>query len=592
MRPARLAAVAALASFALQPACLQAAQYPLIGYDGFEECALGYRDLDGDGFGGADDVAHRCDPLPADMVRIGGDCADGDPESNPDAVELLPDAALKDENCDGVDGDVALAVFVAPGGSTDLACGARTDPCALSVAAAVAAGSGKSQLFLATGEHVGPLVLTSASPVRGIFGGYSADFVSRAISDFPRETRVHGAVAVDADAFALSLSGSAAWMVTDLAFLAPGTTAQAGTGEGLGSVGIQLGGGAALDLRRSDAVAGNAADGTMGSDGSSASLLARQNFMNGEPGGNGAEFATACNSTSRGLGGGGGSNSCSVAGGRAMDAGAGGHGGTMDSNCGITSDLDARPGSAGGFAAYSADGAGTAGNGGSGASSCGPTTGGGDGAVTDGVGGARSLDAVLVGQRLRAGNGGNGSVGTNGSGGGGGGGSGGCDQGTDAYGPGGGGGGAGGCAAISGGQGGKGGGSSIGIAVFEASLALEDVVIDAGAGGDGGDGGGGGFGQQGGLGAPGGDNPGTALPGHGGDGARGGHSGAGAGGNGGHSIGIFHFDATISGSAATTLGPAGAAGAGGAGNSLPGAGEPGLAGTALLDWQCASPSGC
>jgi hypothetical protein len=53
-----------------------------------------YRDTDGDGYGGSSGSIVACDPLPG-YIGSDGDCADNDPDINPDAYET----------CDGVDED-------------------------------------------------------------------------------------------------------------------------------------------------------------------------------------------------------------------------------------------------------------------------------------------------------------------------------------------------------------------------------------------------------------------------------------------------------------------------------------------------------
>ena len=588
MRIAAASVCGVLACAALHAPVARADLFPLVSQDGFEDCALAFADLDGDGFGGAGDVAHRCDPLPANYVRIGGDCNDLDEFVNPDGSDSMPNALLADENCDGVDGDAALAVFVSPDGSLDPSCGAREFPCALSAATGVAAATGKSQLFLASGDHTGPLLLGSGSPLRGIFGGYSADFRQRVADPMPRPTRVLGGDIGDVT-LALQLSGPATWTVTDVALVAPDAAGQISGGTGKGSFGIRVRAGAGLDLQRSDVVAGAGSSGAAGTAGASADPLAAVAGMGGAMGGAGVEMSVACDDSSRGLGGPGGTNSCG--GGRATNAGSGGNGGTMDTSCGGFGDFTARPGSNGTNASFSSGPTGAGGFGGSGGSTCGPTTAGGSGAISDGSGGLRATATTLGPDLVFAGNGGPGTTGENGSGGGGGGGSGGCDTGTDAWGPGGGGGGAGGCAAPLAGLGGKGGGSSIGIGAFSAFLYLEDVHIATGNGGDGGNGGAGGQGQAPGIGAFGGANPGSAMPGRGGDGGRGGHAGGGAGGNGGHSIGIFRFNSGDSGVADYSLGTPGAPGNGGPAPAAA-SGQSGIGGTAANLFTCASPGAC
>jgi hypothetical protein len=56
-----------------------------------------YRDLDGDGFGSSTVALLACSP-PRGFILSGGDCDDGDPRVNPDAVERCDDL---DNDCDG-----------------------------------------------------------------------------------------------------------------------------------------------------------------------------------------------------------------------------------------------------------------------------------------------------------------------------------------------------------------------------------------------------------------------------------------------------------------------------------------------------------
>src|SRR5687767_8526152 len=72
---------------------------------------VGYRDRDGDGFGGAALCAEE-----PDMVQADGDCDDGDAAVNPDGTDE-PDAAFVDADCDGIDGDPSRMLFVALDGS-------------------------------------------------------------------------------------------------------------------------------------------------------------------------------------------------------------------------------------------------------------------------------------------------------------------------------------------------------------------------------------------------------------------------------------------------------------------------------------------
>lgn len=139
-------------------------------------------------------------------------------------------------------------------------------------------------------------------------------------------------------------------------------------------------------------------------------------------------------------------------------------------------------------------------------------------------------------------NGQDGTDGTDGTGGGGGGGGGGSDNGLielASFGGAGGGGGAGGCGGT-GGKGGSGGGSSFAIFVLDATPKITGNIINYGNGGNGGNGGLGGKGGEAGNGGNGGakfKNGGKG--GDGGSGGKGGNGGHGGGGSGGSSFGIY-----------------------------------------------------
>ena len=573
----------------------RAQDYDLLHLDGFEACALAYPDGDGDGFGAATNVAHRCDPLAGGFVRAGGDCDDADPARHPGITELAPDDAYADENCDGVDGDVDLAIFVSPTGSALAGCGTRTNPCNLDTAIALAAPP-RTQLYLAAGVHAGPIHLSSAQPIRGIYGGYGPDFRTRSGSASPRATVVTGGeVGGGIGALAATFTGAATYEAADLAFEAPATVQRSGPGDGLSSYGVRVLAGAVLTIRHGDVRAGNGASGASGADGVSANPLTRVAAMNGIQGQFGDEITGGCDDTSRGTGGNGGTNSCAISpSSRAMQGGPGGFGGLADAECSGFPDFTATAGTFGGNAAFTTGGAGQGGPPGSGGSSCGTPGSGSLGIAVDGAPGtAASASFRLVADLVETNAGTAGTTGHNGSGGGGGGGAGGCDDTTDSYGAGGGGGGAGGCAARAAGSGGRGGGSSIGVLVSGSTFDADDILIVTGNGGDGGAGGDGGTGQQGGLGQLGGTDPGEgANGGRGGDGARGGHAGAGAGGNGGHSFGILASNATLDGPFLTTVGAAGAGGAPGTAASGAPAADAGAGGTTAAIRICAAPGGC
>jgi len=89
-----------------------------------------------------------------------------------------PGAAYEDENCDGVDGVVADAIFVW-GGSSGPGTGTRTDPYqTLAQALTALPGSGKEYILVAEGTYAENVVLEESTQ---IYGGYASDFLSRDI---------------------------------------------------------------------------------------------------------------------------------------------------------------------------------------------------------------------------------------------------------------------------------------------------------------------------------------------------------------------------------------------------------------------------
>jgi hypothetical protein len=74
-----------------------------------------YRDSDGDGYGDPADTSKGC-VAPTGYVANADDCDDKDKAIKPGAVDL-PDKNGADTNCDQVDGDLAHAIFVSPGGN-------------------------------------------------------------------------------------------------------------------------------------------------------------------------------------------------------------------------------------------------------------------------------------------------------------------------------------------------------------------------------------------------------------------------------------------------------------------------------------------
>lgn len=102
-------------------------------------------------------------------------------ECQPTSATDLPDTAGTDANCDGVDGELANAVFVSKAGD-DAHDGSLTSPMrTLQAAMARALQLGKRDVYAATGVYQESVLLTDGV---GVYGGYSADFSVRDIDAY------------------------------------------------------------------------------------------------------------------------------------------------------------------------------------------------------------------------------------------------------------------------------------------------------------------------------------------------------------------------------------------------------------------------
>jgi len=485
-----------------------------------------------------------------------------------------PDGLFIDDNCDGIDGDLNGAIFVATNGGTDSStCGLTyTDPCAtigFSIIRALQAARG--ELYVQAGDYNEVVVLVNGID---IYGGYDTNWQRDVHTDSEHRVTITGAQdsGTGGDDEFLTIRAHnlvVSTTVADVVIVGPEASGTTISGA-RSSYAIHVDD-AIIDLQRVSVVGGNGEDASSGAVGLPTSSAGASTAMRGGVGGNANEFTTSCNDSSHGNGGSAGTNSCS--GTRNPNGGRGGDGGEMDTDCDcvfgacVCGPCAATAGDGGTNAAHTFGTLGLGGNGGSGGGSCGvPTPPGRDGRIQNGSAGSGATgNGFLSGSYWFARSGGSGGVGQNGGGGGGGGGSGGCDDGIDSHGAGGGGGGAGGCAASAAGGGGVGGGGSFGIFVAGgASLTASDCTIARGVGGNGGNGGNGGHGQVGGAGRSGGLADGDSKAGSvGGDGAHGGHGGGGGGGGGGISAGIFSFQSTVVEDCVVTGGSAGVGGAGG-----------------------------
>jgi hypothetical protein len=432
-----------------------------------------------------------------------------------------PDLGFVDSNCDGIDGDKAHALFVAPNGN-DANDGSFGHPKATVPATVIAAQAAHKDVYVAAGTYDGKVsILSGAGGSVGVYGGYDPQTWARSTAN---ATTLTGAPEVLTDAVPgvvlqlLSIKASAA-----------GTSST--------SYGIRIWGEAALALSR---VTVESAPGVNGADGADASQTPPAQAPKG--------FQAAGNPKCDDFNGPFTPGAAGASGPGLLSGGAGGWW------------LDPK-----GYPYKGADGQSDPDH---------PSVGGGiggdlywpGGQGTPGLSGAAGLPgyadlnrASLLYSPMPGGDGGSGTRGAGGGGGG---------LGESVCLPGSGGG-AGGRPGA-GGKGGKGGGGSIGILAGQGAhlLVLDGSVIHTADGGRGGDGG---LGQPGGAGGEGGDPapdiydngqwPGTS----GGNGGKGGGGGQGGGGAGGASVGVLALDsrALIAPDTTITVGKGGGNGIGG-----------------------------
>ncbi len=514
----------------------------------------------------------------------------------------VPDGSFTDDNCDGIDGDIDGAIFVAKTGTDSGTCGLTyTDPC-LTIGHGIirALSSSRGEIYIQAGDYDEVVVLQNGID---LYGGYDSNWQRDDHTAAGHTVTIAGGLDSGAGGDSEFLTIRARGLIVptilaDLVIAGPNATGTTGS-AGRGSYAVYVRDTTDLRLERFTVQAGNGAAGPAGTAGSNAPTVVATAGMPGSNGGNAHEpGVNICDDSSRGAGGSRGTNSCS--GGSDPDGGTGGPGGTFDTNCGVFSlNLNARPGDNGNSADFFISS--SSGFRGGGGGTCNPGGAGNPGRTVNGSGGSgASGHGVLTNGYWFGNSGGAGGIGDHGTGGGGGGGSGGCDAGLDSWGAGGGGGGAGGCRALSGGGGGGAGGGSFGIFAVGSAVTASECTITRGIGGAGGTGGVGGRGQSGGSPGAGGLADGDSkVGGAGGAGAHGGHGGGGGGGAGGVSFGTYSSSSTISHSCLISGGAAGAGGGGGA--SAPtapvaerdgNAGNTGAAGVLGANGVCAAPGGC
>ena len=380
--------------------------------------------------------AARTDAVAADAVASDAPANDAAPDTSAmtdgggcvvQAAPDLPDDTFTDTNCDGIDGDVTRAIFVATSGA-DTNPGTMATPVAtITAAIAMAQTTGKREVYISAGVYQGRVTLANGI---SLYGGYAQtngwQRSSSSVATISSTSEIGGrVVAVD------GVDITTATTVDRLKIQAGDALSPGGS-----SYAMYCARCTALTLKNSTLAAGRGAAGTRGPD--------------GMPGANGthatAGGAGMCDAAGPGAGGPGGVLMCD---GVDVSGGRGGAGGPMGANSGVVGIVGK-------------NGGGTPGSGGPGGD---PGVMGGRGiagaAASAGMPGAGGMLGMIMSGFWVGAGGANGVAGGHGRGGGGGGGGGGqgCTFCVGGSGNGGGGGGSGGC----GGGGGRGGSAGGGI---------------------------------------------------------------------------------------------------------------------------------
>ncbi len=240
-----------------------------------------------------------------------------------------PDDSFIDRNCDGIDGDITKAVFVATNGS-DSNDGTMQHPMlTINGGIAKAASEALTQVYVSEGTYVGRVILADGI---SIYGGYSAN------NNWARGTQyttiISSSTVSGGRLSALEGSDITSNTTVDRFTIQTGNTAQAGVSNYAMYCDTCTG----LNLKNSTLSAGSGGGGTAGGGGS-----AGLDGVSGTPGANG------CSSSDNAGGGasaaGGGSRSCN---GTNVSGGTGGAGGPEGSNPGSTGGTRMNGGTAGG----------------------------------------------------------------------------------------------------------------------------------------------------------------------------------------------------------------------------------------------------
>ena len=491
---------------------------------GFSAVVIGCQAGAPDAPGGAPDEDQWNGPDSSERGGAGGDAALGGAGGEGGSAgssaciptgDDEPDDDFQDANCDGIDGDLERAIFVAPDGD-NVGSGSLDEPLAGLMAALARAQAQNKDIYVCNGAYDEAVVI-GAGRVR-IYGGYDCADGARRVTDRARFT---SKLAVP-----LRIENATDVVIERIAFTAPDLTTEFGSSFA-GVIEKSTG----VELRRVELESGQAGPGTAGTDGTTIPGSGSK----GADGGVGCEVPP-CESGDYGHGGKGTTIVACEGGGSAEPGGFGGDGAdTIDSykaaQPGLPSSGGALPGQVSTKLVLSDGKPGATG-------------------AVGAVGGASlRVIGVFAGSTYVANNSGAiGSYGASGHGGGGGAGSASLPISTGACcvpGFGGSQGGYGGCGGRPG-HGGSGGGASIALVVVQSEIALTWTRLLAGNGGKGGAGGRGGAAQAGGPGGDVGLFHGTSrVSGQGGPGGAGGRGGSGAPGTGGPSLGLALVDSPL-----------------------------------------------
>ena len=193
-------------------------------------------DADNDSYGNPAVFIHAL-TKPDGYVANALDCDDSNPAIHPGVADD-PDAGFVDSNCDGIDGDIAKAIFVATGGIDGMSCGTQASPCHTPAYAIGRLDAQHSQILVQVGTYGGAFAVSAQA---AFFGGYDASWQRGPITLPGPNVQFAGSIATmgphGAQAFAVYISPGMTAQFADIEVDAPNTSVTA-NGAGLDSYGL------------------------------------------------------------------------------------------------------------------------------------------------------------------------------------------------------------------------------------------------------------------------------------------------------------------------------------------------------------------